>query len=106
MTSSSLLICEGPRALRRIKAENPRLDLAKLLRNGERLLQAMVLRPFDPLVLREAGALTQPHLGSLDAIHVVTAMRLRPLIDAFVTYDNRQGAVAHEMGLRAIAPGA
>jgi hypothetical protein len=39
MTSSRLLICEGPRALRRIKAENPRLDLGKLLRNGERLLR-------------------------------------------------------------------
>ena len=64
----------------------------------------MVLRPFDPLVLREAGELTEPHLGSLDAIHIVTALRLRPLIDAFVTYDKRQAAVARGTGLRVVRP--
>jgi hypothetical protein len=33
-------------------------------------------------------------------------MRLRPLIDAFVTYDKRQGAAARDEGLRVVAPGA
>ena len=106
MTSSRVLITEGPRALRRNKVENPRLELDTLLRNGERLLQAMVLRSLDPLVLREAGALSEPRLGSLDAIHVATAVRLRPAIDAFVTYDKRQGAAAREEGLRVVSPGA
>jgi uncharacterized protein len=105
ITSSRLLIAEAPRALRRIKAENPRLELDTLLRNSERLLQTTVLRPLDPFVLREAGALPEPRLGSLDAIHVATAVRLRPLIDAFVTYDQRQGAVALEVGLHVVAPG-
>jgi uncharacterized protein len=85
--------------------ENPRLELDTLLRNAERLLQTMVLRPLDPSVLREAGALPESRLGSLDAIHVVTAMRLRPLIDAFVTYDKRQGAAAREVDLHVAAPG-
>jgi predicted nucleic acid-binding protein len=105
MTSSRLLLTEAPRALRRSKKEEPWLELDKLLRNAERLLQAMVLRPLDPPVLREAGALSEPHLGSLDAIHVATAMGLRS-VDAFVTYDQRQAAVARRAGLRVAAPDA
>jgi predicted nucleic acid-binding protein len=106
MTSCLLLMTEAPRALRRGKAEEPRLELTRLLRNAERLLRTMVLRPLDPLVLREAAALPEPHLGSLDAIHVATAVQLRPLIKAFVTYDKQQGAVAREVGLSVVMPGA
>lgn len=38
------------------------------------------------------------------AIHVATAVDLHPL-DAFVTYDERQGAAARLAGLRTTAPG-
>jgi predicted nucleic acid-binding protein len=48
--------------------------------------------------------LAEPTLRSLDAIHVVTALHLYP-IDAFVTYDKRQAAVARLAGLTAVAPG-
>jgi predicted nucleic acid-binding protein len=75
------------------------------LRNAERLLRTAVLRPIDPTILREAGDVPDPFLRSLDAIHIVTALRLHPLLGAFVTYDNRQGAVAREAGLRVVAPG-
>jgi predicted nucleic acid-binding protein len=66
----------------------------------------MVLKPIDPTVLREATALPDPLLRSLDAIHVATAVQLRPLLDAFVTYDHRQAAIAREVGLRVVSPGA
>jgi predicted nucleic acid-binding protein len=49
---------------------------------------------------------TDPLLRSLDAIHVATAVQLRPLLDAFVSYDHRQAAVAREVGLRVVSPGA
>ena len=72
MTSSYVLVTEGPRSLRRINAENPRLELGKLLSNGERLLQAMVLRPLDP-PLREAGAL--PNLTSARSTRSTLSLR-------------------------------
>jgi uncharacterized protein len=75
------------------------------LRNAERLLRTAVLRPIDPTILREAGDVPDPFRRSLDAIHVATALRLRPLLGAFVTYDNRQGVVAREAGFRVVAPG-
>jgi predicted nucleic acid-binding protein len=43
--------------------------------------------------LRQAGRRFEPHLRSLDAIHVMTALELRP-IEAFMTYDKRQARVA------------
>jgi len=52
-----------------------------------------------------AGALAEPALRALDAIHIVSAVDLGP-IEAFVTYDERQAAVARLAGLRTIAPGA
>jgi uncharacterized protein len=106
MTSSRLLLTEVPRGLRQeFSRTDPGFDLATALRNAERLLRSMVLRPIDPSILREAGELPDPALRSLDAIHVATAVRLRPLIDAFVTYDKRQGAAAREVDLRVVSPG-
>ena len=62
----------------------------------------------DPLgrsraLLLAAGAVSEPSLRALDAIHVVAAAGLAP-IDAFVTYDERQAA-ARLAGLRTISPG-
>jgi predicted nucleic acid-binding protein len=51
-----------------------------------------------------AGALAEPMLRALDAIHIASAVAVLP-IDAFVTYDDRQGAAARLAGLRTVAPG-
>lgn len=51
-----------------------------------------------------AGALAEPALRALDAIHVAAAIDLAP-IDGFVTYDERQAAAARLAGLRTISPG-
>jgi predicted nucleic acid-binding protein len=107
MTSSILLLTEVPRGLRgNVHRTEPWRDVGPLLKSADRLLRTMVLRPIDPYVLQEAAAVTDPLLRSLDAIHVATAVRLRRLLDAFVTYDKRQAAVALEMGLRVASPGA
>jgi predicted nucleic acid-binding protein len=55
-------------------------------------------------VLLAAGAVTEPALRSLDAIHVVVAAILSP-IDGFVSYDERQAAAARLAGFRTVAPG-
>ena len=69
------------------------------------LIDAVALVSLDRALLVGAGALAEPALRALDAIHVVSAVDLHP-IDGFVTYDERQAAAARLAGLRTIAPGA
>ena len=59
--------------------------------------------PLDQALLVAAGALTEPALRALDAIHVAAAIDLAP-VDAFVTYDERQAAAARLAGLRRCHP--
>jgi hypothetical protein len=54
-------------------------------------------------VLLAAGALSEPALRALDAIHVAAAVDLGPL-DGFVSYAERQAAAARLVGLRTFAP--
>ena len=61
-------------------------------RAGE-ILDVLALLPLDPGLLEAAGALTEPALRALDAIHVAAAADLSPL-DAFVSYDERQAGRA------------
>lgn len=105
LVSSELVLTEVPRALRRRAAERPRFQLEPALRRAAEALDRLSLRPVDDALLIGAGMLAEPNLRSLDAIHVVTALHVYP-IDAFVTYDKRQAAVARLAGLRAVAPGA
>lgn len=104
LVSSNVVEAEVPRAVRRAVADNPALPLDRLLERGEKVLEATALRAVDHELLIDAGALTEPALRALDAIHVATAIDLQP-IDAFVTYDVRQAAVARLAGLRTMAPG-
>jgi uncharacterized protein len=55
--------------------------------------------------LWRAGRIFEPSLRSFDAVHLITALELRP-IDAFVTYDQRQAAAADRAGLPTYSPGA
>src|SRR5438270_509581 len=86
-----------------------RQDLSRYLRRverGERLIVTDRNRPvaelspppstgaeLDGPVLLAAGALSEPALRALDAIHIAAAAGLSPL-DAFVSYDERQAAAA------------
>lgn len=102
--SSELVLTEVPRAIRRAVALDPRLPLDTLLRRAGELLDAVALLPLDRALLIAAGTLDEPALRALDAIHVTSALHLSPL-DAFVGYDERQGAAARLAGLRTVAPG-
>lgn len=104
LVSSELVLTEVPRALRRTAAEHPRFQLEPALRQAAAALDLLSLRPLDDALLAGAGMLAEPTLRSLDAIHVVTALHVYP-IDAFVTYDRRQAAVARLAGLNPVAPG-
>ena len=104
LVSSELILTEIPRAVRRAVAHDPALPLDLLLERAGKLVDALALRPLDRVLLSGAGALVEPALRALDAIHVASAVDLDP-IEAFVTYDERQAAVARLAGLRTMSPG-
>jgi predicted nucleic acid-binding protein len=104
IVSSELVLTEIPRAIRRAVARDPELPIDRLLERTAALIDAIALRPLDRALLAGAGALAEPALRALDAIHVTAAIDLHP-IDAFVTYDERQAAAARLAGLRTTAPG-
>lgn len=104
LVSSELVLSEVPRAVRRAVAGDASLELNTLLDRADRLLGLMGLRPVDEDLLTSAGAISEPALRALDAIHVVTAVLVSPTA-GFITYDQRQAAAARLAGLRTVAPG-
>jgi len=105
LVSCELVLTEVPRAIRRAAADDPELPLDVLIDRAGELLDAVALLPLDRGLLEAAGALAEPGLRALDAIHVTAAIDLSPL-DAFVGYDERQAAAARLAGLRTVSPGA
>jgi predicted nucleic acid-binding protein len=105
LVSSELILTEVPRAVHRAVANDPALPGDLLLDRAGGLIDTLALRPLDRGLLAGAGALAEPTLRALDAIHVASAVGLDP-IEAFVTYDERQAAAARLAGLRTMAPGA
>lgn len=105
LVSSELVLTEIPRAIRRAVAYDPSLPLDLLLERAGELIDALALRPVDRSLLAGAGALAEPALRALDAIHVASAVGLGS-IEVFLTYDERQAAAARLAGLRTVAPGA
>lgn len=103
LVSSELVLTEVPRAVRRAAAHDPELPAEILIERTAELLEAVALLPLDRPLLAAAGALAEPALRALDAIHVAAAIDLAP-IDAFVSYDERQSAAARLAGLRTAAP--
>lgn len=70
-------------------------------------LAGPVLEPFRVLRLTEgilqlAGRVPHPHLGTLDAIHLATALAAETT--TLLTYDQRQAAAARAEGLAVESP--
>lgn len=63
------------------------------------------LVPLDRGVQDLATAVGGPHLRTLDALHLASAMLLRDHLTAFVAYDERLLGAATEAGLPVHAPG-
>lgn len=104
MATSALVLVEVPRAVRRAAAREASLPLDVLLGRAGELIDALALLPLEDGLLAAAGALAEPGLRALDAIHVASAVSLTP-IDGFLSYDERQSAAARLAGLRTLAPG-
>lgn len=66
------------------------------------VLDAVSLYEMPRSFFHEAGVLAGPNLRSLDALHLVGALRLG--VDAIITYDARMRTAATELGLTTLAP--
>lgn len=94
-------------ASRLLRVELRRLALREgLLDHADQLLSGISLLPLDEAVLDAAETVRPASVATLDAIHLVTALRLadQALIDTVLTYDARLAGGAREHGLSVIAP--
>lgn len=103
LLSCELALTELPRAIRRAVATDATLPLDRLLGRAGELLDSVALVPLERPLLLTAGAIEEPRLRALDAVHVAAAIGVLP-IDGFVSYDERQSAAARLAGLRTVAP--
>ena len=94
--SSTLLAIEARRGALRVNPRQlPRVDLALL-----RVAQIEM----DGPVVETAGRLPDPLLGSLDAIHLATALLIRNDVEVLLSYDQRMLAAAAAHGLPTASP--
>jgi uncharacterized protein len=104
LVSCELVLTELPRAIRRAASLDPNLPTSTLMNRSQQVVDAIALRALDRTVLLAAGALDEPSLRALDAIHVAAAVDIFPH-DGFISYDERQSAAARLAGLRTFRPG-
>ena len=102
--SSELLWTECRRSLDRLRAHG-RLDddgLVSAVEAVNLLLDRMDLAAVGKPVLARAGDPFPTPLGTLDAIHLATALLWDPAPEAFLTHDLELGRAARSMGLRVL----
>lgn len=56
-------------------------------------------------IVSQAAIVSPPHLRSLDAVHLATALAVMTDLDWFVTYDARLGKAAADAGFALAHPG-
>lgn len=94
--SSILLHVEAVRAVRREAPSQVNVTF--------RALDGLALVPVDDGIIRDAGALDDDRLRSLDAIHLATAKALGDDLAELITYDRRMADAARDLGLPVAAP--
>ena len=107
--SSEIAKAELARTVRRVNhddrgrlVDGPRLRAE--LSYADRIWERLDLIAVSTRLLDDAGAIEQPFLRTLDAIHLAAALSLRASLSAFVTYDKRLAAAAQEAGLPVLSP--
>jgi uncharacterized protein len=76
------------------------------LEEADRILDSVLLIPLDEGVLTIAETISPTTVGTLDAIHLATAVRLAEQgeLDALMTYDKRLAAGARQHRLPVLSP--
>jgi len=99
---------DQPVASELLRVELRRVGLREgLLGDADRLLSAIALVPLDAGLLQAAETVGPSSVATLDAIHLVTALRLadRGAIGAVLTYDERLAEGGRRHGIDVLAPG-
>jgi len=78
----------------------------RLLSDADQLLAGVALLPVDEAILSAAETVPPVAVASLDAIHLVTAVRVAHTdrLDAVMTYDAQLAEAAEHHGLTVIVP--
>lgn len=86
--------------LRRLAVREGRLD------DADQLLTGLALLPLDEAILAAAETVPPTTVATLDAIHLITALRLfqADRLDALMTYDARLAEGALQHGIAVLAP--
>lgn len=88
---------------RRLSADQSVLD--SRLAAAAALLDRIDLVVVDRRTFLAAAALDHdPHVGTLDAIHLASAQEIGSTLAAFITYDNRLARAAEQVGLPLVQP--
>ncbi|OLE39631.1 MAG: hypothetical protein AUG00_01380 [Candidatus Rokubacteria bacterium 13_1_20CM_2_70_7] len=96
--SSTLVLAEVPRALRRARLG------AAARRRAREILARVALVDIDRRALAAAAAIDPPTARTLGAIHLATALGLREDLVALITYDRRLAIAAELADLHVQAP--
>jgi uncharacterized protein len=94
-------------ASRLLRVELRRLALRQgRLHDADQLLAGLALLPVDEPLLAAAETVPPATVATLDAIHLVTALRLASAdrLDAIMTYDPRLADGARRHGITVLAP--
>ncbi len=97
---------------RRVASRLLRVELRRLARRedaleeADRVLDDVQLIPMDDGVLTSAETISPTNVGTLDAIHLATALRLAKAgkHDALMTYDKRLADGAREHDITVLSP--
>ena len=96
IVSCDLARTELTRAVRRVFPEQ--------LTAARRLLDSVILLKVEAPDFDHAGRLAPVSLRTLDAIHVVAALKLGDDLEGMVTYDKRPADACTSLGIEAAAP--
>ena len=73
--------------------------------NANLLLGGIDLLPIDPATVDKAASLIPTDMGSLDAIHLASALSIKADLIALIAYDNRLCSAAAAAGIEVVSPG-
>lgn len=96
LASSDLARTELLRAVRRAAPD--------AMTTARDVLARLLLITATPDVFDEAARLDPVELRSLDAVHLASALELGDELQGVITYDDRLGGAARELGIPVFAP--
>ena len=107
--SSALWRIEALRTIDRMRLTHEITDteVAALVREVQIVHETLAICPMDDKILQRAGETFPTVVGTLDAIHLSSALSIRELdnLDAVLTHDQQLGTAARSLGFNVIGDG-